>query len=123
MEPCPPRRHSQGPGARLWASRVLSRHGYTWVPDPGARGQLPSIRHHDLSWREAGPFLRGNRVWDTGACAQHSGQACSLLLRPSPLHRSAASACPGFHKGPLPGGERWDAGHRETSPNPSCAEV
>lgn len=76
-EPCPPRHHSQGPGARLRAARVLPGRGYTWVPDPGARGQLPSIRHRDPSWREAGPFLRGSRVWDTGACTQHGGPVAS----------------------------------------------
>lgn len=81
-EPCPPCHHSQGPGARLRATWVLPGRGYTWVPDPGARGQRPSISHHDPSWREAGPFLRGSRAWDANACAQHTGGPEAL---PTPL--------------------------------------
>lgn len=108
-ELCPPCHHSQGPGAPpcrplVCCLAVGTRGCLTLGP-----GQRPSISHHDPSWREAGPFLRGSRaVGCQCLCSAHGAG-----LRPS--HSTASSLW-------VPGGEWQDADHRETSPNPSCAE-
>lgn len=84
--PLPPQRGQRAEPVQVCGSQAqpsdAARHGYMLVPsDPGARGQLSSIRHHDLSHRETGP-LPERKLSEGSSGLGHRGLCSAQQVQP-----------------------------------------